>query len=244
MSQHLFVAIQDVTLELERHSGELLQGPIPEEIISDKLSFLLRGEGYRTASRVNLWKFAANLRQERNPANILKTFLHPLQPDVDLLIEDHNDGNKLWGFEIKLIRWENDPYWHVIPKGRFYDGLGQALALTTFGFDYVCLWHIFIPSREAYRRAFESEGLKRAEQLEDDQCEFFVAYSQIMRGIIENFNLPIGYVVTGLWTDPAVDQATERVLTRPLGPWKRPRALELKLTGSRIRVLLQKAIEP
>lgn len=240
MNSQLFAAIESGVGKLSRHSERLLQVYIPEETISDELGCLLREAGYRVTSRVNLWKFVEGLPPGRKAVTTLKTFRHPLQPDVDLLIEDHKDSNKLWGFEIKLIRWKDEPLWKVIPEGRLYSGLDQALAVATCGVDYACLCHIFIPPMAVYRRTVAAQGPKQAEQLDDDRIEFTAAYSGIVKGLLEHFNLPIGYIAIGLFSD----QATETVETVLLNkPWMVPRALVPTPTGNRIRPLLLKAID-
>lgn len=187
---------------------------------------------------------AAKFLHTRDPVKILKCFKHPLQPDVDLLVEDCKDGNKLSGFEIKIIRWKPDSIWRVAPRARLYAGLDQALTLTTYGLDYVCLWHIFTPSRTAYRKAFKEKGYKWAERLDDGWIEFTAAYSGIVRGVLANFNLPIGYIPTGLLIDPTADRPIDKISvgTGVLGVLRAPSALGPTETGTQIRTLLQKAL--
>lgn len=236
MSQ-LFAAIEHMTGKVTQDSERLLRIGISEKTLSDQLSSLLREAGYRSASRVNVWQLVRGLPRIRKPVTMLKTFRHPLQPDVDLLIEDHKDGGKLWGFEIKIIRWKNALI-KVVPKGRLYDGLGQALAIATFGVDYACLLYIFVPPMAAYR-ALEARDPQLAEQIDDDRIEFTAAYSGIVKGVLEHFNLPIGYISIGVF----LDQATKIVETVALNkPWKSPGALVATPTGSRIRPLLVKAL--
>jgi hypothetical protein len=49
----------------------------------------------------------------RKPLSPLKQYRHPLQPDIDILVEDSEQ--RLWGFELKLIRWAEQRLKLVIP---------------------------------------------------------------------------------------------------------------------------------
>jgi len=89
----------------------------------------------------------------------MKQYRHPVQPNIDILIEDSEQ--RLWGFDLKLIRWAEQRLKPVIPQSRFYDGLGQALALTTCGVDYACLFHVFVFPTAAYPK-LEARDTKHA----------------------------------------------------------------------------------
>jgi len=82
----------------------------------------------------------------------------PVQPDIDLLLIRDN----FWiAIELKYIREAS---------GKFptYLGIEQALALLTFGFDRVCLWHCFdarLDQEEIARRFSETRNLIQKTQL-------------------------------------------------------------------------------
>lgn len=77
--------------------------------------------------------------KSRNVYSILKELYAglapPLQPDVDIFFRKKNG---IRAIEVKIFH---------IDKGRlnrsYYEGIDQALALLTLGFDNVALWHIF-----------------------------------------------------------------------------------------------------
>ncbi|MEG9193860.1 MAG: hypothetical protein V6S10_00825 [Candidatus Methanoglobus sp.] len=62
-----------------------------------------------------------------------------------------------------------------ITKENFYEGLQQVLAFSIFGFDGLCLWHMFSPEIEE---------------------NVIVNYANTMRELISGFNLPIFYLAT------------------------------------------------
>jgi len=217
---------------------DLLTGKtISEEAIGDCLCSLFGECGYRTATRVTRAKLIEDLQRERRTAiSVLKNLRHPLQPDVDLLIEDSR--RHLWGNELKLIRWANERLKPVVPKDRLYDGLGQALAIATFGVDYACLWHVFVHPIAAYRK-LGARDQAHAEQIDDGRAEFVASYTGINSGILERFRLPIGYIAFLV----AADKTARSISIEPLLPWREPTRLEPTPTGDHVRSLLQKALD-
>lgn len=214
-----------------------LNRPVSEEVLGDCVYSLLKRQGYRTALRVNLRKLAhPPPADSRKAVSVLKSYRHPLQPDVDIVVEDSNA--ELWGHELKLIRWAKEPLKPVTPRSHFYDGLDQALALATCGVDYACLWHAFIVPMEAYRK-LEARNAENAEQVDDDRVEFGIAYMQITNGLLERFQLPIGYIALVI----VGDKAHRSVSIEPLLPWKCPDKLVPTETGARVRALLLKALD-
>src|SRR6266571_4008657 len=101
-----------------------------ERAVGDCLALLLRRARYAACARFNPWDVCGEGRRLK-PPEVLRQFKHPLQPDIDLLVKDR-DGT-LWGHELKLIRWNEDVDWRVVPSSRLYDGLGQILAVATMG---------------------------------------------------------------------------------------------------------------
>lgn len=63
----------------------------------------------------------------------------PAKPDIDLFVVQFNEFT---GIELKNIRLLKANGRKVVSHP-YYAGLGQALALLRFGFDFVQLWHCF-----------------------------------------------------------------------------------------------------
>ena len=63
------------------------------------------------------------------------TFAPPVQPDFDMIIFWQN---KIIGIEIKYFKHKQKRI-----ETSFYRGIDQALALLSWGFDHVGLWHIY-----------------------------------------------------------------------------------------------------
>ena len=63
------------------------------------------------------------------------------QPDIDILVVQRAD---LVGIELKYFKLQRGQF-----KRSYYEGIGQALALLRYGFDYVQLWHCFDQQVEA-----------------------------------------------------------------------------------------------
>jgi hypothetical protein len=62
-------------------------------------------------------------------------FAPPVQPDFDMIIFWQN---KIIGIEVKYFKHERK---RIVTS--FYRGIDQALALLSWGFDHVGLWHIY-----------------------------------------------------------------------------------------------------
>jgi|GEM_PF-6027681 len=237
MRNEVFGSLQEAVKKLGERGKEFPRASISEEAVSKRLAALLADQGYQVRSRVNLWNLVEGVPYQRKGLSILKSFRHPLQPDIDLLVEDKGANRKLWGFEFKLIRWSGTLF-SVVPRGRFYSGLDQVLSIATWGVDYACLFHIFVPPMLAYRK-LERRSPKVAEQFDDDRAEFTAAYGGIVQGILDRFSLPIGYGAIGLFSD----QVSRKVHVVPITAlWRAPERLERTATGDRIRPLLLKAL--
>jgi hypothetical protein len=67
---------------------------------------------------------------------------HPFHPDVDVLYwsRKYEGEPAIFASEVKYFRLRDDNVYPTI-----YEGLGEAMMLFTFGFDYVSLWHFFDP---------------------------------------------------------------------------------------------------
>ena len=106
-------------------------------------------------------------------------YIHPLQPDIDLLfgpLVDNVRKTPLNAVEIKLFRDKTPP--KTGGKEGFYAGLGQTLALLFHGIEYVELWHFFLnpPSENVTYDMYTG------------------SYSAYVNSLIKNLNLPIGYL--------------------------------------------------
>jgi hypothetical protein len=236
MRNEFLSEIRRIVTRSSAFANLLLGKSISERVIGDCLGHLFRRNGYRIAARVSPWKLIGGLPAgSRKAVSRLKSYRHPLHPDIDILIED--SSHELWGNELKLIRWREEPPDFVIPKARLYDGLGQVLAVATCGVDYACLWHVFVPPMAAYRR-LEARSPRHAEKIDDERIEFVAAYTGIIRGLLEHFELPIGYIALAVFAD----EATRTVRTTPLLPWTEPTRLPPTPTGTLVRSLLLKAL--
>ncbi len=68
--------------------------------------------------------------------------IYPLpQPEIDLIVRD--TSNKLFGVEVKYLKFNAKAVFPPRPDKSYYVGIGQTLALLMFGFDCVSLWHCF-----------------------------------------------------------------------------------------------------
>ena len=67
---------------------------------------------------------------------------HPFHPDIDVLYwsKEYVGEPVLVASEVKYFRLKSG---NVYPS--IYQGVGEAMMLLTFGFDHVCLWHLFDP---------------------------------------------------------------------------------------------------
>lgn len=142
--------------------------------------------------RIGLWRFAKLRKMLSDPTSpeleTCKLFLHP---DIDILLSPEAEfPPKLIGVEAKVI--------YIRERGqaniRFYEGLGEAIALLRFGLDAVRLWQVFVMP-ETDKNAREQMTSK------------FVDYQLPMRDIIRTLQLPIGYT-------PSFDFANGNQLSR------------------------------
>ena len=92
---------------------------------------------------------------------------HPFHPDIDVFFwsKKYSGEPKIYASEVKYFRLKNGT---VYPN--IYEGLGEAMMLLTFGFDYVSLWHLFDPE-------IPSETVSRYRDLTQNLVS--VAYSPI-----------------------------------------------------------------
>ncbi len=223
---------------LSEHNSQFLAGSVNEELVVSCLQDTASRQGYRVAARVNLWQYVDRRLLREGPDSVLKGYKHPLQPDIDLLVENPGPDPILSIHEVKVIRWNENRRQPVAPKGRLYEGVGQALALTTFGADYCYLWHVWVHPRGKYRVIAE-QSVQLAERLEDGWVEYFTAYGGLVKGLFSNFALPLGYVFVVV----IMDVITNEILITPFPDlWKAAERLPRSQTGLQIRELLMKAL--
>lgn len=60
----------------------------------------------------------------------------PVLNEIDMILV--RNGGQLCAIEVKYFKVEKGSF-----NRPFYDGIGQALSLLRYGFDYVALWHLF-----------------------------------------------------------------------------------------------------
>lgn len=100
----------------------------------------------------------------------------PLQPDIDILA--YNTITKeLIGVEVKII--------YTTEEGKinwkYYDGIGQTLALHMFGLDKVYFLHLFLMSSQS-------------EENISEMMNCFNIYLQNIKDIVRGSDLSIGYL--------------------------------------------------
>jgi hypothetical protein len=210
-----------------------------EGIFVDCLRDIATHSGHRVKARGNLWHFVDKELLRQGPSAVLGAYRHPLQPDVDLLVEYRDHEQALCIHEIKVIRWDEKRLQTQAPAGRLYAGLAQALMLTTFGADYCYLWHVFVYPRVAYRIIAERDT-SRAERIDNGRAEFFAAYPAFVKAIMGNFALPLGYVVLMLIAD---FQTREFEVAPVPNLWREPARLSQTDTGARVRELMMRALD-
>lgn len=133
----------------------------------------------------------------------MKEFMHPLQPDVDLLYGIQEEGKSrgpLTGIEVKIFKYQRGKPTPktTFPRRGYYSGIDQALSLLTFGFDYVYLWHVFI-APENIRAEFKIKyGERFSTKIFVEQLDSIPIYTESALDIIPS---PLGYTSTLLLID-------------------------------------------
>jgi len=111
-----------------------------------------------------------------------------LEVDLIFVFEDLNeviDDALIIGTEVK--------YFRDLKSRNFYEGLGQALSYSVFGFDGLSLWHLF--SREVEDNKIKNFATATKEIIEKFNLPFFY----ICGKIIEEEELKIKYFNTGFY---------------------------------------------
>ena len=175
-----------------------------QERMSDK--FLQFGDEFWIEKEVIPWELedfvSEKKRKELEIYPIL--FIHPMQPDIDILFGPEVNGERLtplMAVEVKLFKGIEKG---KRPKARgrgFYEGMGEAIALLTYGVDFVELWHFFfIPLIKEIPPHLPPEVEKEVEKklskkLEKNKWRIIDAgtYAGFVRGLIESLDLPLGY---------------------------------------------------
>ena len=171
-----------------------------QERVSDK--FLQFGDEFWIEKEVIPWELKDFVSEERRRE--LERFIHPMQPDIDILFGPEVNNKRLTpltAVEVKLFKG--------IEKGKrpkaggrgFYEGIGEAIALLTYGVDFVELWQFFfIPLIKEFPSHLSPEVEKKlSEKLEKSRNKIFYlikyvgAYAGFVGSLIETLNLPLGY---------------------------------------------------
>lgn len=146
----------------------------------------------------------------------------PIQLSPDIVYIDQHD--KLVGIEVKKFK-KKDQNEKSITRS-FYDGIGQALVMLTWGYDHVGVWHIFEDTvdkekRELYGTIWEilhnqlNVPIEFTYMLYDSEKDQFKPINRI--SLIENHKislltyntLPIddpGFTFTYSYTNPLLSQ--------------------------------------
>ena len=175
------------------------------ELLGDKFWWL--GNEFWIEKEVNPWELKDFVSEERrreleifNPK-----FIHPMQPDIDILFGPKVNNERLTpltAVEVKLFKGIEKG---KSPKARgrgFYEGIEEAIALLTFGVDFVELWQFFliplikeIPShlppeveKEVEKKLSEKFLKKNIWRIDD-----VGAYAGFVGTLIKELKLPLGY---------------------------------------------------
>lgn len=219
--------------ELKEVEEENPSRSLYEEEIGSALKASIEATGnFWAETGVNLWELARDvLGKEISKVEILKTFKHPLQPDIDILYGPIFNGKRsapLVSIELKYfskVKGEVIPKTAGVegePEGGFYRGIDQVFSHLTMGVDYGYLWHfIRLPVKE-YEDKVEKgevvamEGLEvdeeEAKKLVEDHGEFSRAYGGLLTKFLKRSASPIGFASHGLIEEgPFLDPVATRL---------------------------------
>ena len=173
---------------------------IGNEFLSNEFQWL--GNEFWIKKEVNLWELKDSVSEEGGGE--LKGFIHPMQPDIDILFGPKVNNERLTpltAVEVKLFKGIERG--RVTPRagGEFPEGLGEAIALLTFGVDFVELWQFFlIPLIKEIPSHLPSEVEKKLlEELEknkgkrDKYLNYVGTYAGFVGNLIKELKLPLGY---------------------------------------------------
>jgi len=111
------------------------------QVVREFIAPKIKEKGFKVRQFVKYLSIKEKLKAEDALSDQEKLFSHYGQPDVDLFFWDWEATSaRLFAGEVKYFR--EKPNKKVYPNN-FYAGLDEALALLTFGFDAVFLWHFF-----------------------------------------------------------------------------------------------------
>jgi hypothetical protein len=115
-------------------------------VVKEFLQPRIKKQGFRVRHFVKYLSIKEKLKKEGSLSGHERLFTHYGQPDIDLFFwNGEGPSATLFAAEVKYFRGRPDK--KVYPNS-FYAGLDEALALLTFGFDAVFLWHFFDPNVE------------------------------------------------------------------------------------------------
>lgn len=183
--------------------------PTEQTIVDSLVRTVQRNEKVWAESEVNLWSEKAKAAgQSVPPQEALRDLGHPLQPDIDILLGEADNGERnppLVGIEAKYFgKYRGIRGHELLPKrvgpegnsmGGFYSGLGQALSLLSMGLDYVYLWHVFEIDETIYRSGSDESDQTR------DHRDILETYTERIIEILKTYELPIGYFAHGMATE-------------------------------------------
>lgn len=113
------------------------------ELISKSISPKLKKRNNNVRLGVRLKQKYSKLKTEEVLSTDELGIKHPLNPDIDILYwsKDYSGEPVLNAVEVKYFRYGEKG----LIRPPFYDGIGEAIVLCTYGVDYVHLWHFFDP---------------------------------------------------------------------------------------------------
>jgi len=184
----------------------LTEENLNEKILTDVIADVLQKENEKLwfKSQVNLWDF---VEKSREPLEVFRRYLNPLQPDIDLLYCHNIDGrlqSPIVGTELKVFS-KRTGYGKVIPKTTswvgYYAGLDEAIALLSFGLDYVYLMQLFIFPAQRLFNFQDKYGDDFALKITGSNLDYIYSCSAFLKALIQSSEIPIGYVPSLLFID-------------------------------------------
>ena len=140
-----------------------------KEAIRKLIVPLIKGLGYSVKTSVRVDRLHQRLKTEGALSSEEISIKHPFHPDIDVLFwaKEYSGEPNIYASEVKYFRLKNGTVYPTI-----YEGLGEAMMLFTFGFNFVSLWHLFDPE-------IPSEIVSR--------------YRDLTQNLVSDTNSPINY---------------------------------------------------
>lgn len=170
------------------------------ELIRKSISPKLKKSLYNVRLGVRLKRLHSKLKKEDVLSTVELDISHPFSPDIDVLYwrKDYSGEPILNAVEVKYFKFDKSR----LIRPPFYDGIGEALTLCTYGVDYVHLWHFFDPEipNETYNHYkniletmmgkirtinYKCELLTQPTTDKDDKLDWLTALGEIVKVFME-----------------------------------------------------------